>query len=150
MSSSVDESIAASAEAEQGNASWKSLFAFTKWKHSGILAAAILTSALSAALKTTLSIVLGQVFDIVADFGGGKRVGDETVSDISKWCAVLLGLGLGNWLASTVFLGLWIIFGELQANAARRDIFKALLSRELAWFDVLEQGISSLLVRIET
>jgi ATP-binding cassette subfamily B (MDR/TAP) protein 1 len=59
-------------------------------------------------------------------------------------------MGIADWVASTALLLLWIIFGELQANSARKVIFESLLSKKMSWFDSLDQGISSLLVRIQT
>ncbi|KND93820.1 Alpha-factor-transporting ATPase [Tolypocladium ophioglossoides CBS 100239] len=134
----------------QTKASWRSLFAFTKRPHAGVLFAAVVASAVTAALKTVLAIFLGRIFDVIADFGNGSQTGDGALKDVSKWCLVLIGLGFGNWLANTAFLSLWIAFGELQADSVRHDIFNSLLARDLAWFDTLNQGISSLLVRIQT
>ncbi|PNY25196.1 Alpha-factor-transporting ATPase [Tolypocladium capitatum] len=134
----------------QTKPSWRSLFAFTKRSHAGVLSAAVVASAVTAALRTVLAIFLGRIFDVIAEFGNGTRTGDGALEDVSKWCLVLIGLGFGNWLANTAFLSLWIAFGELQADSARLDTFNSLLARDLAWFDALSQGISSLLVRIQT
>lgn len=130
--------------------SFKHLFSFTRWNHAGSLIAALIASAAFAAIKSVYSVILGKIFDVVSDFGAGRRSGSETLDDMAHWGLILLGLGISNWLASTVFLSLWVIFGELQANAVRQDIFASLLSREISWFDALDQGISSLLVRIQT
>ncbi|POR33822.1 Alpha-factor-transporting ATPase [Tolypocladium paradoxum] len=134
----------------QAKASWTSLFAFTKRSHAGVLFAAVVASAATAALRTVLAVFLGRIFDVIAEFGNGTRTGDSALEDVSKWCLVVVGLGLGNWLANTAFLSLWITFGELQADGVRRDIFSSLLARDLAWFDSLDQGISGLLVRSQT
>lgn len=134
----------------QPRASWRSLFAFTKRSHAGFLFAAVVASAVAAALRTVLAIFLGRIFDVIAEFGSGTRTGDSALEHVSQLCLVLIGLGFGNWLANTAFLSLWIAFGELQADSVRNDIFNCLLARDLAWFDALDQGISSLLVRIQT
>ncbi|ODA79545.1 hypothetical protein RJ55_05139 [Drechmeria coniospora] len=112
--------------------------------------AAVLASMVIAAIRTVLSIILGKVFDIISEFGTGTRNGDSAMTAVSQWCLVLLGLGLSNWLAGTAFLGLWVAFGELQADSARREMFHRLLSRDLAWFAGLDQGISSLLVSVQS
>ncbi|KAL7796804.1 P-loop containing nucleoside triphosphate hydrolase protein [Trichoderma ceciliae] len=130
--------------------SFKHLFSFTRWNHAGSLTAAVVASAAFAAIKSVHSVVLGQIFNVVSDFGAGHRSGSETLAKISHWGLILLGLGIANWLASAAFLSLWVIFGELQANSVRQDIFESLLSKKMAWFDSLNQGISSLLVRIQT
>ena len=129
---------------------WKHLFAFTRWSHAGSLAAALASSALTAGLKTLLPVILGQVFDVIGDYGIGARDSESTIAAISKWSVILIGVGVGNWMANSAFLALWITFGELQANSIRRETFESLLSKEIAWFDAQDQGISSLLVRIQT
>ncbi|KPM44588.1 hypothetical protein AK830_g1917 [Neonectria ditissima] len=130
--------------------SWRQLFVFTKRAHALPLIGALLTSTVTAGFKTILAIILGKVFDIIAGFGNGTLGGSEAVSEISKWSLILLGLGIGYWLANSAFLALWVVFGELQAESVRRDIFENLLSRDMAWFDSQSEGISSLLIRIQT
>ncbi|KAF5983553.1 ABC transporter [Fusarium bulbicola] len=130
--------------------SWKQLFLFTRRSHSGALIAALLAAGFSAGFKTVLSVILGKVFDIIAGFGNGSLSGDEALSQVGRWAIVLVGLGIGNWIASTTFLALWVIFGELQACSVRQDIFASLLSKDMAWFDSQSEGISSLLIRIQT
>ncbi|KAF5690975.1 STE6 [Fusarium circinatum] len=130
--------------------SWKQLFLFTRRSHSGALIAALLAAGFSAGFKTVLSVILGKVFDIIAGFGNGSLSGDEALSQVGRWAIVLVGLGIGNWIASTAFLALWVIFGELQACSVRQDMFASLLSKDMAWFDSQSEGISSLLIRIQT
>lgn len=129
---------------------WKHLFAFTKWSHGGPLAAALASSAVTAGLKTLLPVMLGQVFNVIGDYGMGTRDSASTVAGISKWSIILIGIGVGNWMANSAFLALWITFGELQANSVRQETFESLLSKDMSWFDSQDQGISSLLVRIQT
>lgn len=130
--------------------SWKHLFAFTKWSHAGTLATALAASAITAGLKTALTVVLGIIFNVIADYGMGESSGPDTLASISSWAVIIVGLGVGNWVANSAFLALWIIFGELQAASVRRIIFSSLLSSDMAWFDSHEQGVSSLVVRIQT
>lgn len=130
--------------------SWKQLFLFTRRSHSAALIAALLAAGFSAGFKTVLSVILGKIFDIIAGFGNGSLDGGEALSQVSGWAVVLVGMGIGNWMASTAFLALWVIFGELQAHSVRHDIFASLLSKDMAWFDSQSEGISSLLIRIQT
>lgn len=129
---------------------WKHLFVFTKKTHVGPIIAALAATAFAAGFKTVLSVVLGRVFNIIAEFGNGSAGSSDTLSNIGTWCLILLGLGIGNWLASSLFLSLWIVFGELQASSVRYEIFHSLLAKDMAWFDSQSEGISSLLVRIQT
>lgn len=132
------------------DSSWRHLFVFTKRDHAVPLISALAASAITAGFKTILAIILGKVFDLIAGFGNGTLDGRDALSGISRWSLILLGLGMGYWLANSAFLALWIIFGELQAASVRRDIFENLVSRDMAWFDSQSEGISSLLVRIQT
>ncbi|KAJ4167588.1 ATP-dependent permease [Fusarium falciforme] len=135
---------------QAAKSSWRQLFLFTRKSHTGALIAAIIAAAFTAAFKTVLAVILGKIFDVIAGFGNGSLGKSETLSDISMWSLVLLGLGIGNWIASTAFLALWVVFGELQACSVRRDMFASLLAKDMAWFDAQKEGISSLLVRIQT
>ncbi|KAM0504806.1 hypothetical protein ACHAP8_002194 [Fusarium lateritium] len=135
---------------QDAKSSWRQLFAFTRKSHTGALIAALIAAAFSAAFKTILAVILGKIFDIIAGFGNGTYDGDEALALVSDWAFVLLGMGIGNWIASTAFLALWVIFGELQACSVRREIFTSLLSKDMAWFDAQSEGISSLLIRIQT
>ncbi|KAL6876885.1 ABC-transporter [Trichoderma novae-zelandiae] len=143
-------SQATEAKSKPQRSSFKHLFRFTRWNHAASLLVALVASAASASIKSVLSVVLGKIFDAVSDFGAGYRSGSETLEDVSHWALVLLGMGAANWLASAALLSLWVVFGELQANSARIDIFESLLSKKMPWYDALDQGISSLLVRIQT
>ena len=130
--------------------SWKDLFAFTKLSHGGPLLAALVSSAIAACFKVALAVVLGQVFDLIGEFGSGTRSGQSTMVHVARWTLIIFGLGVGNWIANSAFLALWIMFGELQASSVREDTFHSLLSKDMAWFDSQDQGVSSLLVRIQT
>ncbi|KAJ4246606.1 ATP-dependent permease [Fusarium torreyae] len=130
--------------------SWRQLFLFTKRTHTGALIAALLCACFTAGIRVSLSVILGEIFDIIAGFGNGSLDGDKALKQVSMWSLVLLGMGIGNWIASTAFLALWVTFGELQASSVRQDIFASLLSKEMAWFDSQSEGISSLLIRIQT
>ncbi|KAI9152018.1 Alpha-factor-transporting ATPase [Paramyrothecium foliicola] len=126
------------------------LFAFTTSKHFGVLAVALTASATTAALKTALAVVLGDVFDVVANFGSETITGASALLEITKWCSIIAALGLAQWLSNSVLLAMWVVFGELQADSARHIVFDRLLAQDTAWFDCLSEGISSLLVRIQT
>lgn len=121
--------------------SWKLLLFFTRKQHIGIFSAALGAAALVSALRTLLSIVLGRVFDIISQLGQGARTGQIALADVSTWCLVLVGLGIGSWMVNSSFLGLWIIFGELQAREARRLVFTSLLSKRPEWFAALNDGV---------
>ncbi|RCI13620.1 hypothetical protein L249_5568 [Ophiocordyceps polyrhachis-furcata BCC 54312] len=130
--------------------SWGSIFAFTTRRHYLVLFPAILASLAVAALHTVLAIVLGRIFEVVARFGNGNLSGHDAFEAVSRWCLVLLGLGFATCLVNAAFLALWVAFGELQADNARRRVFQSLLAKDMAWFDTLEHGLPGLLSRIQT
>jgi ATP-binding cassette, subfamily B (MDR/TAP), member 1 len=131
-------------------ASVKHLFAFTKRQHAGTLSTAIVAAIVTGGLKTTLAVVLGKIFEVIAQFGAGMLEDRQALSQVSTWCVVLCALGGGVWLSNASFLALWITFGELQAKSVRNLVFGSVLGKEMAWFDTQSNGIASLLVRIET
>ncbi|RDA83383.1 hypothetical protein CP532_4737 [Ophiocordyceps camponoti-leonardi (nom. inval.)] len=130
--------------------SWGSIFVFTRRRHYLVLFPAALASLAVAALHTVLAIVLGRIFEVVARFGNGTLSGHDALEAVSRWCLVLLGLGFATCLANAAFLALWVAFGELQADNARRRVFQSLMAKDMAWFDRLEHGLPGLLSRIQT
>jgi ATP-binding cassette, subfamily B (MDR/TAP), member 1 len=135
---------------QSSTSSWKDLFAFTRTAHAGPLLGALLASALAAGFKVALAVILGQVFNIISDYASGERSGSSTVNLVSRWSLTMLGLGVGNWITHAVFIALWVAFGEIQASAVREETFQSLLSKDMSWFDSQDQGVSSLLARIQT
>ena len=126
------------------------LFAFTRWQHGGTLACAVVATIITGALKTVLAIVFGKIFEVITKYGSGQTDGATTSSNVTTWCLVLVGLGLGTWAANTAFLAFWMVFGELQAKSIRDAVFASLLHKDMAWFDSQRDGVTSLLVRAET
>lgn len=135
---------------KQSRASWKHLFAFTQTRHCCALVPAILSSCAVAGFRTSLALAMGLFFQIAADYALGDVSAPDTLVEGTNLCILLCGLGAGHWLANTVFLSSWVIFGELQARSVREQMFSSLLAKKMAWYDSQEDGISSFLVRIET
>lgn len=129
---------------------WKHLFAFTKPSHAPVLVTAVFTSCCSAALKSSLAIVLGKIFDIVADYGNGKKSSHDTLTNVSRWCLMLVLMGVGVWGVNAAFLAFWLTFGDLQAKGIRKSLFNNLIPLQNAWFDLLPQGTASLFITIQT
>ncbi|KAG5929771.1 hypothetical protein E4U42_004584 [Claviceps africana] len=130
--------------------SWANLFSFTRKTHAGVLLAAVAATALVASLKTLLSVILGRIFDAVSQLADGTCSKESALAQVSRWCLVLVGLGLSNWMANTCFLSFWTIFGELQARQVRNEVTSGLLSRNVEWFGHLREGIQGLHIRVHT
>jgi ATP-binding cassette subfamily B (MDR/TAP) protein 1 len=133
-----------------GATSIRNLFVFTPPSHIPLLLGSILTAAAVAAAKTLYAVLLGRIFDLVARFGaGGIGPEDDFLGQVARWCLVLCLLGLGVCVFAGTDMAMWVASSELRARNARRDVFSALLHREMAWFDLREEGLSGLLTGIE-
>jgi len=136
--------------ATQVTPSWRSLFSFTTRAHSAPISCSAAASILAGILKPCASIFLGKIFSILTKFGDGTLDTKATLHGISIWCIALTGLGLSAWLLEGIFFSAWVIFGELQAQIVRLKMFAGMLDKELEWYDLREDGVGSLLIRIQT
>lgn len=124
---------------------WRHLFIFTDRRHAAILGFAIVSAVLVAATKTLYAILLGKIMDLVSPLGAGTISGTKAMEGVRMWCLVLTGVGVAIWAFNSALMALWVIFGELSAKSARDGLFSNLLSKEMAWFDRQEEGVSSAL-----
>lgn len=131
-------------------ATWKHLFAFTSRQHLSSLPLAVAATIVSSGIRTFQAVVYGRIFGIMAAFGAGRMDGPDALRSVSTWSLVLTGMGIGTWISNTLFMSMWIVFGEAQARSVRREIFESLLSKDMAWYDGQTGGTPSLLTRIET
>ncbi|OBT62446.1 hypothetical protein VE03_08637 [Pseudogymnoascus sp. 23342-1-I1] len=111
---------------------WKSMFAFTTRGHLAVMVPAWISSITAGVIKPAMAIFMGFIFDDIAEYVAGSS------------------LGLGSCLANAGFFGLWLVFGESQAKQARERLFTGLLRREMEWYDLCKDGISPVLIRIQT
>ncbi|KAI1463271.1 P-loop containing nucleoside triphosphate hydrolase protein [Daldinia caldariorum] len=130
--------------------SFRHLFAFASWRHSGILAAGLVASLLVGAMRAASAILIGRIFAVVADFGLGRLDGPGAYAEVSSWCVILTLVGGAAVIVNFAFMFLWSVFSEIQARNIRRGVFGALLTKDIGWFDRQEEGIPSLLVKIQT
>lgn len=128
----------------------RDLFAFTGKSDLLFLSGATFASCVIATSRIALSVMLGKIFDIIASFASHKVDSREALRQVSFWCLILTGTGLAVFLANTAFIFFWILFSELQARNARLSLFSALLTFSNAWYEVLPNGTSSLLVGSQT
>ncbi|KAK5657432.1 hypothetical protein OQA88_3004 [Cercophora sp. LCS_1] len=130
--------------------SFKDLFAFTRRRHIPIMICAIFTAGLVAGARTAYAVLTGKIFETAAHFGSGIITGDEYLSEISRLCGFMCLLGLGTWAASSLDIMLWILTGELRARTAREKLFASFIRKTMTWYDSRENGMSSLMVGINT
>jgi ATP-binding cassette subfamily B (MDR/TAP) protein 1 len=148
--SSRPDSSAAGTEDSDAKPTWKCMFVFTARRHLIVMIPAWICSMTAGVIKPSMAIFMGFIFDDIAKYVAGSSNYSHMIGSISKWCIVLTGLGLGSCLANGGFFGLWLVFGESQAKQARERLFTGLLRREMEWYDLRKDGISPVLIRIQT
>lgn len=137
-------------ETTEAKPSWKSLFAFTSKAHLIFSVFSVSSPVLFGVLKPVSSIFFGKIFSVLAKLGSGTLGPKDALHQISLWCIGLTALGIAAWISGFALLSSWIIFGEVQAKCVRNKMFTALLDKDQEWYDMREDGIGSLLVRIQT
>ncbi|KAI0204360.1 P-loop containing nucleoside triphosphate hydrolase protein [Astrocystis sublimbata] len=135
---------------QQPKSSIRDLFAFMTWRHIWLLAAGVLACLSTGALQASLSIMLGKVFAAISEFGAGRLEGEETMAQVSSWCALLAVMGGASFLVNFALMFLWVVLGETQVRSIRSRIFRDLLQKDMGWFDTRPDGLASLLIRIQT
>ena len=130
--------------------SWRSLFVFTSRSDVTSLAVALISSLLSSLVRPTAAIFFGKVFGSLTAFAAGSSTAQETLHSVASSCIVLVGVGGASWIIEAIFLGSWMHFGELQAKCVRHKMFEGMLDKEMEWYDSQQNGIGSLLIRMET
>jgi ATP-binding cassette subfamily B (MDR/TAP) protein 1 len=129
---------------------WRAIFSFTTPCHIPTLLGGALLSIISGGLKPIVAIFLGKVLNAISAFIRGDSTKDQLMAEVGKWCLVITGMGVGIWLINGGFFILWLLFGEKQAKEVRERMFSALLRKKMSWYDLREDGISALLIRIQT
>ena len=124
---------------------WKSLFHFTTSKHAGYVILAIALALLSGLVIPFQAYFLGKLFLALTSFGARAIDGDKLISDISMYSIYLCAVGAGNWIVSTLYYASWLYFGELQGRSARIALFRSLLEKDMAWYDMRKNGIGALI-----
>ena len=132
------------------DATWKSLFAFTTKAHIPVLCAGLLLSTASGIVVPAFSYFLGKIFDTFADFGEGKTTGHDLVHKNTQFAIYLTGLGGVSWVLNGSFFVAWLVFGELQAQSARDQLFFSMLQKDMAWYDTIKAGIGASISRQQT
>ena len=131
-------------------ASWLSLFAFTSRRHLAVLSAAILLSTASGLVLPCMSVLIGKTFGTFAGLGSGTLNAKEFAAQASVSITYLTLLGCGSWLLHGAFFASWLWFGELQAKAARDQLFESLIEKELCWFEERKDGVSATISKSQT
>lgn len=130
------------------NAPWKALFNFTTRKHVPIVIPAFCCSALSKALITVNSYLLGKLFFVFTYFTSGGLDEAGFKHEVRRYILYIIFVASLSWLFHSFAFFLWHTFGDLQARSARLRIFRALLTRQIEWFDKRIDGTAALSTRL--
>jgi ATP-binding cassette subfamily B (MDR/TAP) protein 1 len=129
---------------------WKALFNFMTYKQIPMVIIALLASLSAGATISARAYFLGKLFGTFTDYNDGTLTRDEFGQQVKTYNLYVAALATGCWLSNSLALFLWHWFADLQAQTARSRIFKALLTRDIEWFDKRENGISALTLRLLT
>jgi ATP-binding cassette subfamily B (MDR/TAP) protein 1 len=129
---------------------WKALFGFTTRKHIPVFCLAFFCATVAALTLPAFAVVYGLVFRQFASFGSGQMTGPELLRNASKYCTYLTALAVINWFSNSIYFASYLTFGELQASGARNRIYKALLQKDMAWYDTRQSGITAFLPSIQS
>ena len=149
-SDTKDMRLDSSHNAPQTSPSWRCLFSFAKRQHIPTAISAAFWSIGAGASQPITAILYGKLFTEITRFGIGQLTAQQFLHNVSIWCSALAIAAGGSWIVHGASLSSWMVFGELQAKSARTEIFNSMLEKELQWYDSKEDGIGSLLVRIQT
>ena len=144
-----EDDVADSESDEARSGSWFCLLNFATQRDYLFLVAAFFASLTSGLVLPILAIFVGKTFDVFTKFAAKSIDGAELRKELDYWIVGMIALGLGGGVFNSVFFSLWIAFGERQARSARRYAFRALLDKDMQWFDLEKTGVKGLSTRMQ-
>ena len=115
-----------------------------KPSHRRTLAIASVSGIMSGALFPLFAILLGHMFSAFSEYDSGHIHVTILRSRVTTNAIYLCLFAMASWILRTTFFIYSQRFGELQAMAARLDIFDGMLLREMVWFDRHNLGAATL------
>lgn len=137
------------AKAKPDDAEWKHLFAFLQPWHYIVLASALVSTTAQVVAQIVTVILIGKIFDELARFAADGRHPSNAFDNVMFWVYILAGVAAAHLVSSFWLLKSWIKYGEQQAMGARFRVFKAILIRDISWFDSFGDGMSAMLTANE-
>lgn len=100
---------------------------------------AALASIAAGGVAPFMTIVLGQAFNVFATFPSTTTPTDKDRNDLMHGVGLasleLLLLALGSFALTATMSSLWICTGERNAMRLRKQVYEAVTSRDMEWFD---------------
>lgn len=99
-----------------------------------ILAIGTVLAIATGLAPVALTIVLGQVFNVLADLSKFSSK-HEYLHAVLQKTSLFLAVGAAGLALNWALFFCWMRIGELQASSLRRKVFHSYLQRPLAWYD---------------
>ncbi|KAF9237819.1 P-loop containing nucleoside triphosphate hydrolase protein [Melanogaster broomeanus] len=118
----------------------KLLFSFlTPRRKLVLLAPAIASSIAAGGVAPFMTYVIGQSFNAFAAFpltpNPPQSAKDALLHGVGRAALQLVALGVGALLMSSVTSSLWIWTGEYNVVELRKQVYQAVVHKEMEWFD---------------
>src|ERR1700761_350042 len=98
---------------------------------------ACLVSIMSGGVAPFMTLVVGQGFQAFSTFSTSVTPNAAVLTkQIGMVSLELAGLALGSVLLSSVMSALWTRVGEKNVRQVRRVVYRHIITREMAWFDL--------------
>ena len=98
---------------------------------------ACLVSIISGGVAPFMTLVVGQGFQTFSTFSTSAMPDAAVLTrQIGIVSLELAGLALGSVLLSSVMSALWTRVGEKNVREVRRAVYRHIIAREMAWFDL--------------
>ncbi|EDK31467.1 multidrug resistance protein-like transporter family ABC domain protein (macronuclear) [Tetrahymena thermophila SB210] len=98
----------------------------------------LMTVGAIAAIANGIALPLfALIFGQMTDSFGPTSTGDQIVDAAGTQSLYFLYIGLGTFFLSWVQMSCWMISGERQSITFRKEYFKAVLSQEVGWYDMI-------------
>jgi len=90
-------------------------------------------SAVMGVAMPAFAILMG---DIINEFGNSSSIEDASRTLLFRF----IYIGLGAFAAGWLMFMCWMIAGERQSIACRKEYLRSLLKQEIGWFDIINQS----------
>lgn len=128
---------------------WYSLFTFITRNQIPLLCGGLLLSIAAGAIQPVSGLFAGKIFAAISEDGNEghyHRLGETVRTNCIYFCC----LACISWALQFSATAIWMIFGELQTQCLRKQVFNALLRKSITWYDTRPGGVQSTLVRLQT
>lgn len=119
--------------------SFKLLFSFLSPRRKLVLLAPAVASSIAAGgIAPFMTYVIGHSFNAFAAFPLSNPSGsakEKLLHDVGLAALQLIALGIGALVMSTVTSSLWILTGEYNVVQLRKQVYRAMMQRDMVWFD---------------